>query len=236
MIRRTAAVTLVLLVPLTIAASDPRGDAVPCAETNGPGDPPDLVSAVGQASEGGSAAVWRLRFAQALRVPDPNDPPFRVDVVLRAPNVPIVSFGNYRDFNRIVRWDATGRDAQVRLLFIPEGGSTVFDPPTIDGRTMTVQMPGRLLLGEDEFRRSALERLRWSVIVRDGGRCDLLGDGVPTLRFEAPPTASPSAIVTPAQTTAVGSSGAGRTATIVAISVAIFVAILVVAYVLRRRR
>src|SRR5205823_10415799 len=92
-----------------------------------------------------------------------------------------VSYGSYRRFNRIVRFDATGADARVELLFIPEGGHTQFDPPVIERDTMTIEMPGRLLLGTDLFGRVDLQRLRWSVVVRDGGRCDLLGDGVPSL-------------------------------------------------------
>jgi hypothetical protein len=32
-----------------------------------------------------------------------------------------------------------------------------------------------------------MQRLRWSVVVRDGGRCNLLGEGgAPSLRLEEP--------------------------------------------------
>jgi hypothetical protein len=235
--RRAAALVLAVLLPLTLAASDPRNDAVACRGTHGPGDPPDLVDAVGRADEEGSSAVWTLTFAELLHVPDPVDPPFRVDVVIRDPKVPAVSYGDYRDFNRIVRYDATSGDARVELLFIPEGGHTLFDPPRIDGATMTIEMPGRLLLGADEFARSAMERLRWTVIVRDGGRCDLLGDGTTSQRLTSTPPVSASAPAPTEQAT--GSVGlfAGRRVTAAAIlAVLVLVSILVAATVLRRRR
>ncbi len=232
MIRRAAAIAITLLVPLTLAASDPRNDAVACLGTHGRGDPPDLVAAVGRVSEEGSAALWRLTFAEPLRVPDPVEPPYRVDVVIRDPKVPAVSLGDYRDFNRIVRFDATSTDARAELLFVAEGGHTLFDPPVIDRDTMTIQMPGRLLLGDDEFGRAAMERLRWTVVVRDGGRCDLLGDGSPTHRLVASPV-SPSA--TPPSAPPVAAPAAGVTTIVVAIVVV--AAIGGVAFAsLRRRR
>jgi hypothetical protein len=232
--RRVAAIALALLASLTLAAADPRGDAVPCLDAHGGGNPPDLVAAVGRASEEGSSATWRLTFAHPLRVPDPTDPPFRVDVVIRDPKVPVVSFGDYRDFNRIVRFDATGGNARLELLFIAEGGHTLFDPPVIDGDTMTIRMPGRLLLGADEFGRAAMQRLRWSVVVRDGGRCDLLGDGSPTHRLVGAP---PSSTATPAQAPAEAGSPGSAVATIAIaiVVVAAFAAFAAFALVRRRR-
>jgi hypothetical protein len=229
--RRAAALAITLLLPLTLAASDPRNDSVACLGTHGRGDPPDLVAAVGRASEEGSAAVWRLTFAEPLRVPDPVDPPFRVDVVIRDPKVPAVSFGDYHDFNRIVRFDATSADPRSELLFIAEGGHTLFDPPLIDRNIMTIQMPGRLLLGADEFGRAAMERLRWTVVVRDGGRCDLLGGGSPTRRLVASPV-SPSA--TPPSEPPVAAP-ASRSTTI-AFAIVVVAGIGVAAFALLRRR
>jgi hypothetical protein len=234
---RAAAVLIAMLLPLTLAASDPRDDALACRGTHGLGDPPDLVAAVGRADEEGSSAVWTLTFAEPLHVPDPVDPPFRVDVVIRDPKVPAVAFGDYRDFNRIVRYDATSAHPHLELLFITEGGHTLFDPPRIHGDTMTIEMPGRLLLGADEFARSAMERLRWTVIVRDGGRCDLLGDGTTSQRLTSTPPVSASAPAPTEQAT--GSVGlfAGRRVTAAAIlAVLVLVSILVAATVLRRRR
>jgi hypothetical protein len=229
--RRVAAVVVALLLPLTLAASDPRDDAVACLGTHGGGDPPDLVAAVGRVDEGGSSAVWTLTFAEPLHVPDPVDPPFRVDVVIRDPKVPAVSYGDYRDFNRIIRYDATSADSRLELLFITEGGHTLFDAPVIDGGTMTIEMPGRLLLGADEFARSAMERLRWSVIVRDGGRCDLLGDGEPSLHLTEPASVSPSA----GPTTTDRDVSHARAAILIVVAL-VLVPILVAASVLRRRR
>jgi hypothetical protein len=232
--RRLAAVALCALVPFSLAAADPPGDAVACRGTHGSGDPPDLIAATGRASEEGSAALWRLTFAEPLRVPDPVDPPFRVDVVIRDPKVPAVSFGDYRDFNRIIRFDATRADARLEMLFIPEGGHALFDPPMIDGDTMTIEMPGRLLLGADEFGPAAMQRLRWTVVVRDGGRCDVLGDGAPTLRLSSESAASPSAAPT---TTSIGdTSEGGRDTPLVLAAILSIGAIVIGAIVLRRRR
>jgi hypothetical protein len=236
--RRAAALVITLLLPLTLAASDPRNDAVPCLGTHGGGDPPDLVAAVGRVSEEGSAATWRLTFAEPLRVPDPADPPFRVDVVIRDPKVPAVAFGDYRDFNRIIRFDATRGDARLELLYITEGGHTLFDPPVIDGDTMTVGMPGRLLLGADEFGPTAMQRLRWTVVVRDGGRCDLLGaGGAPRLRLRVGPPASPSA--TPAAPPAPATSpapGSGSATIGIAIAIVVVAGVGVAVFALLRRR
>jgi hypothetical protein len=234
---RAAAVLIAMLLPLTLAASDPRSDAVACRGTQGPGDPPDLVAAVGRADEEGSSAVWTLTFAEPLHVPDLVDPPFRVDVVIRDPKVPAVSYGDYRDFNRIVRYDATSAHPHVELLFITEGGHTLFDPPQIDGDTMTIEMPGRMLLGADEFARSAMERLRWTVIVRDGGRCDLLGDGTTSQRLTSTPPVSASAPAPTEQATgSVGLFAGRRVTAAVILAVLVLVSILVAATVLRRRR
>lgn len=203
-----------------------------CLGAHGGGNPPDLVAAVGRASEEGSSATWRLTFAHPLHVPDPTDPPFRVDVVIRDPKVPAVSFGDYRDFNRIIRFDATGGNARLELLFIAEGGHTLFDPPVIEGDTMTIRMPGRLLLGADEFGRAAMQRLRWTVVVRDGGRCDLLGDGSTTHRLVGAP---PSSTATPAQAPAEAGPPGSAFATI-AIAVVVVATAAFAAFALVRRR
>jgi hypothetical protein len=234
--RRVAALILCALVPLTLAAADPTGDQVACRGAMGPGDPPDLVDAVGWLGEEGSTAVWRLTFSEPLEVPDPTEPPFRVDIVIRDPKVPTVTFGNYRRFNRIVRFDASGRGSRVQLLFVPEGGHTLFDPPAIEGDTMTIQMPGRLLLGTDLFGRVDMQRLRWTALVRDGGRCDVLGDERTSLRLSpAPPIPTSSSGPSGRSTEAAGSAeGPGSTAVVVALG--LLVAIAAAALVLRRRR
>jgi hypothetical protein len=236
--RGLAAVAICVFLPLTLAAADPPGDALACLGTHGAGDPPDLIGAAGWVGEEGSTAIWRLTFAEPIQVPDPIDPPFRVDVVVRDPRVPTVSFGDYVGFNRLVRFDASSADPRVELLFIPEGGHTLFDPPDIQGDTMTIQMPGRLLLGTDLIGRVDLQRLRWSVVVRDGGRCDLLGDGVPSLRLAPGPSTSPTSGASASSGTGAASStgaSSGDRTGFVAIVIAALIAA-AGAFVLRRRR
>jgi len=232
--RRFVAVALVAVTPLMMAAADPRGDAVRCTGVAGGGHPPDLVGAVGWLGEEGSSAVWRLSFDRPLAVPDPEEPAFRVDILVHDPTIPALSFDDYRHVNRIVRFDATAKDAPLALLFLPEGGSAPFNPPIVDGRTLTIQVPGRLLLGEDRFGQVDLTRLRWSVVVRDGGRCDLLGDGIPTLRMATvpPPTSSPTGSGVPSGAPA--SSGSG--VAVIGIAAIVAVALALVSLVAIRRR
>jgi len=233
--RRSVAIALLAVAPLMIAAADPRGDAVSCTGVTGGGHPPDLVRAIGWLGEEGSSAVWRLSFVRPLAVPDLVEPAFRVDILVHDPAIPALSFDDYRHVNRIVRFDATAKDAPLALLFLPEGGSAPFNPPIADGRTLTIQVPGRLLLGEDQFGKVDLTRLRWSVVVRDGGRCDLLGDGIPTLRMAAapPPTSSPTGTGVPSETPA--SSGSNVAVVPVAVITVVVLAILGLVGIRRRR-
>jgi MYXO-CTERM domain-containing protein len=233
--RRIAALALIVLLPLTLAAADPRGDAVRCKGVRGPGHPPDLVRALGWLGEEGSSAVWQLSFDRPLVVPDPQEPAFRIDVLVRDPRIPTVSIGDYRRVNRIVRFDATARNARLTLLFLPEGGSAPFNPPIVQGRTLTIQVPGRLLLGEDQFGDVDLMRLRWSVMVRDGGRCDLLGNGVPSLPMAtvAPAASSPTASAVPSTTPA---PSASSTPVVGVAGIAVAALAVLTLFALRRRR
>ena len=235
MSRRIAALALILLLPLTLAFADPRGDAVRCKGVRGPGHPPDLVRALGWLGEEGSSAVWQLSFDRPLVVPDPEEPAFRIDVLVRDPRIPTMSVGDYRRVNRIVRFDATARNARLTLLFLPEGGSAFFNPPILEGRSITIEVPGRLLLGEDQFGKVDLTRLRWSVVVRDGGRCDLLGNGIPSHRMATvpPPTSAPTASAVPSTMPAPSASSAPVVG-VVAIAVAGLAILSFLA--LRRRR
>ncbi len=105
----------------------------------------------------------------------------------------------------------------------------------VQGRTLTIQVPGRLLLGEDQFGDVDLMKLRWSVVVRDGGRCDLLGNGVPSLRMAAvaPPTSSPTASAVPS-TTPAPSASSSPVVGVAAIAVAALAVLTL--FALRRRR
>jgi hypothetical protein len=233
--RRFVAVALLTVSPLMIAAADPKGDAVRCTGVAGGGHPPDLVRAIGWLGELDSSAVWRLSFARPLAVPDPKEPAFRIDILVHDPTIPALSFDDYRHVNRIVRFDATAKDAPLALLFLPEGGSAPFNPPIVDGRTLSIQVPGRLLLGEDRFGKVDLTRVRWSVVVRDGGRCDLLGDGVPRLRMAtaSPPASSPTGSGVPSATPARSGS---RFAVVAVAVIAVAALALLSLMVIRRRR
>lgn len=191
-------VALLAITPLLIAASDPEGDVAGCLGGAGSGAP-DLVEAHGEIVELGTSARWELTFAEPLIVPDPVGHPFRVDIVIRDPDVPVQSFAYYRNVNRLVRVDATV-DHRTEIYLLPERGTNVFNPPIVEGRSMTIQVPGRTL-SEDEDQTGTspgLESLRWTVIVRDGRACDFLGNGRPTERFRT----QPSAAVPPAPTRA----------------------------------
>ena len=174
---------LLAIVPLLIAASDPAGDVNGCRGALGLGAP-DLIDARGEIVELGTSARWTLTFAEPLTVPDAVGRPFRVDIAIRDPDVPPVSFAYYRGVNRLVRVDATV-DHPTEIYLLPERGTNVFNPPIIEGATMTIQVPGRTLSADEDLTGTSpgLEALGWTVIVRDGRTCDFLGDGQPTERL-----------------------------------------------------
>jgi hypothetical protein len=184
MLRRGAARwALVALLPVLLGAADPSGDVAGCRGGSG-SDAPDLVEARGEILEQGTSARWTLTFAEPLTVPDRAGGPFRVDVAIRDPEVPAVSFAYYRQVNRLVRVDATV-EHPTQILLLPEGGANVFNPAIVEGRTMTIQVPGRILSADEDLTGTSpgLESLRWTVIVRDDRACDLLGSGRPTERL-----------------------------------------------------
>lgn len=188
-----------LLLPILIAAADPRGDVVGCEGDGAQGGDgaPDLVEARGEIVELGTSARWELTFAEPLVIPDDAGRPFRVDVAIRDPGVRAFTFAYYRSVNRLVRVDATlGRRTEILLL--PERAQNEFNPPIVEGRSMTIQVPGRTLSDDEDLTGTSpgLEELRWTVIVRDETVCDFLGDGRPTERLVVraePSTAAPAA-------------------------------------------
>jgi hypothetical protein len=181
---------LFAILPLLIAASDPKGDVTACTGRSGSGAP-DLVEARGDVVELGTSARWTLTFAEPLIVPDAEGHPFRVDIAIRDPDVPAFSLAPYRDVNGLIRVDATV-EHRTEIILLPERGNNVFNPPVIDGRTMVVQVPGRTLTADEDLTGTSpgLESLRWTVIVRDGRACDFLGDGRTTERLVHQPEAA----------------------------------------------
>ena len=183
--RAGAAGRLIVLgtFPLLVAASDPSGDVAGCSGGSANGAP-DLVRAEGWIVELGTSARWELTFAEPLVVPDAVGRPFRVDIAVRDPAVPPLSFAYYRGVNRLVRVDATV-DHVTEIYLLPERGTNEFLPPVVEGRTMTVQVPGRILSEDEGLTGTSpgLEALRWTVIVRDGRACDFLSEARPTERL-----------------------------------------------------
>jgi hypothetical protein len=192
-VRRGAALAVLALTPVLLAAADPRGDTGPCAGGSGPGDERiDVLHAGGAIVEDGDAIRWTIRFADALPVPDTERLPLRVDIVIRDPTLPVFSFRYYTALNRIVRFDDVPQ-ALLAIVLIPEHGANVFEGATVAGDTLTVEVPGRLLVPDQDLEGLGLRRLRWSVIARDERTCDFLGDGRPTrVLHVARPEPSPS--------------------------------------------
>ena len=222
-------ITVLALAPFLVAASDPAGDVVGCRPGHVPSvrAAPDLVEARGDIVELGTSARWTLMFAEPLTVPDGDGRPFRVDVVIRDPEVPAVSFAYYRSVNRLVRVDAT-IDHETEIYLLPEHGTNVFIPPIIEGASMTIQVPGRTLSDDEDLTGTSpgLEELRWTVIVRDQRACDFLGDGLPRQRLVPAPSVEAGTPPAPEGPSALPWIAAGAVAAVVA----------VVGYVVRRAR
>jgi hypothetical protein len=236
-VRRLAVLALVAVVPMLVAARDPRGDVVSCGVgTAVPGATGDVVAVDGQAAELGTAAVWRITFARPIAVPDRAGAPLRIDVLVRDPLIAPVTRGDERGMNRIVRWNDTGADATEEVMWVYERTSTSFNPPVIDGRTVTITVPGRILLGEAENGTEGVGRARWSVVVRDGDACARVGD-VPASRLRHV-VASPSPTVShliPSRSAAATPPDAGSRAGWT-ITVILLLAVTVIPFILLRRR
>ena len=235
--RRTAALALVAVVPLLMAARDPEGDVVNCATGATMSDATaDVVAVRGEAAELGTAAVWTITFAKAVPVPDHEGVPLRIDVLVRDPTIAPVTLGDEHGMNRIVRWTDTGPNALENVMWVYERNATTFNPPAIDGRTVTFTVPGRILLGEAENGTEFVARARWSVLVRDGNACDRVGD-VPRFalqKMDASPTPTvshliPSRSASPAPAEGRSPVGWGLTAILL-------LAVTVIPFMLLRRR
>ena len=231
---RPGVIVLLLVTPLLLAATrDPRGDVTSCADGSAATDPvADLVEVDAFADELGSAAVWRLTFAAPLPVPDREGAPLRIDVLVRDPKLPTVALGDERGLNRLVRWDDTSAEQPIDIVWLPRQGHTPFNPPVIDGRTVELRVPGRILLGEAPDGTESVRRARWSVVVRDGAACDRLGDR-PTLRLRVPPSGAPS-VQSPPPTSDTASGGPGPIALGAIAAAGGLAVVLVIAFIWRR--
>jgi hypothetical protein len=176
-----AAVTVV--APFLVGATDPAGDVAPCrpGDRATAGSSPDVVAATARGVEGGASLEVRVRFEQRPNVPDTEDRPFRVDVVVRDPELPAYSFGYYEGVNRIVRYDAV-ESSHLEILLLPEQGENQFFAVSWSRRTLVMRLPGRLLTRDEDLAGVDLSRLRWSVVARDEAMCDSLREPRPHLR------------------------------------------------------
>jgi hypothetical protein len=238
-----AAIALVLAAAAPVhAAVDPTGDAAACPHLSGTGTQraphvPDLVSAEGEIVELGTSVRFTIRFADDLVTPDASGHPYRVEVVLFDPEVPPVDAGLYRDVNRILRYDAIP-DGVTTTLLLPEAGQSRFLAPAIDGDTLVFQVPGRTLVAdEDETGTSpGVQQLRWGVIVRDEGGCDLLGDGRPVERLVMLEDADAVIEPSPAVEVVAVSGGSSSSAAWWIATAAVVAALVVASAIAMRRR
>jgi hypothetical protein len=227
---------LVLATPVLVGATrDATGDVTTCVGGGPVRDrAADVISVDGLAAELGTSAVWRITFAAPIHVPDTEGAPVRIDVLVRDPELPARSLGTEHGMNRIVRWDDTGVDRPIDIVWLGGQGHTPFNPPVISGRSVEIHVPGRILLGEAQNGTESVRRARWSVLVRDGDACDRVG-GVPRFRLqEATSTTSP--VPTGGSTTdSVGPSRTSSVGPIVLAAGIVIVAALSVTAIMRRR-
>jgi hypothetical protein len=198
----------------------------------------DVASAQGLLIEDGMALEFRVRFHGRPVAPDPREPPFRIDIVLKDPRVPTFSFGPYRDINRIIRFDATD-PPRVAILLLAEEAISQPSTYVFEDGSLRLTVAGRLLGTEaEDLENVPLEPLRWNVVAREGGSCDWLGSGRPVRRLRAPnpvaPTQASPASPTPESAPA---ADAGRFPWVPAIGVALAAgATVAIAAIARRRR
>lgn len=176
-----------LLAPLLLGWTDPARDLEPCNDARGTvaRAPIDMVEAVGTSAEQGSAIRFRITFAHALPVPDEEGKPFRVDVLLRDPSVPDMTVGPYLYLNRIVRFDAVAEPGLLILLLPERSGTPFAGGVDVRGDTLTMTFPARMVMPDPDLAGFDLQRLRWTVVTRDEGTCDILGGrSEPTRRLK----------------------------------------------------
>jgi hypothetical protein len=201
---------LLLALPLLPAAADPTDDASPCRGSTPVRTTLDLAGADGFMIEDGTAVEFRVRFHGAPAAPDPEEPAFRVDIVLRDPRLQTFSVGPYREINRIIRFEATD-PPEVGVLLLPERGFSA--PSTFvfeDGQLRVTLAARQFGIESENLEGIDLRPIRWNVVARDGNACDALTEGRPVLRLlEATPPPTSSQPATPSPTSAAEGRGGG---------------------------
>ncbi len=188
MVRRTPWLALLLLAPLLLGAGDAHDDLVSCDGTTTPSAdaPIDIVSARGTTAEDGLALRFTIVFSAPLPAPDQEGSPLRVDVLLRDPAVPDMAVDYYRSVNRIVRFDSVSPHPPLAILLLPERSQSPFtNGAQVDGDTLTMTFPSRLVMPDPDLAGFDYHGVRWTVVSRDEATCDLLGDTArPSLRLK----------------------------------------------------
>lgn len=189
---RRVALALLSALPLVLAVADPTDDAAPCRGAAAVRTTLDLAGADGFLIEDGTAVEFLVRFHGTPVAPDREDPPFRIDVILRDPRLPTLSVGPYREINRIIRFDATD-PPQASVLLLAEGGLSSPSTFSFEDGAFRVTLAARQLgIENEDLEGIDLRPIRWNVVARDGNSCDTLTDGPPVLRLMETPPASPS--------------------------------------------
>ena len=209
-------VWILLLAPMLLGSADPAADLVSCDGTTIPARraPVDIVRATGTTAEDGLALRFAITFSAPLPVPDEEGRPLRVDVLLRDPSVPDVSVSYYRGLNRIIRVDAVSAKSGLVVLLLPERSDSPFtNGALVDGDTLTMTLPSRMVMPDPDLSGFDYSGLRWTVVARDGTTCDLLGEQArPTRHIKVlaageSPQPSPDRVTTPPAAASTGSTG-----------------------------
>lgn len=203
MLRRWFLVAVVLLAPMLLGSADPASDLVSCDGSTAPrrNAPIDIVRATGTTAEDGLALRFTVTFAAPLPVPDQEGRPLRVDVLIDDRTVPKVSVDRYRGLNRIVRFDSVSTTPGLVVLLLPERSDDRFtNGVQVDGDTLTMTIPSRMVMPDPDLSGFDYSGLRWTVVAQDETTCDLLGNRarpsrpIKVLASSPSPSASPDAV------------------------------------------
>ena len=203
--RRWSLVAVVLLAPLLLGSADPPSDLVSCDGTTIPQRhaPIDIVRAAGTTAEEGLALRFTITFSEPLPLPDEQGRPLRVDVLIDDPTVPELSVEYYRGLNRILRLDAVSASPGLTVLLLPERSDDRFtNGVEVDGDTLTMTIPSRMVMPDPDLAGFDYSGLRWTVVAQDESTCDILGERarptrhIKVLKSEPSPSPSPDAVAT----------------------------------------